>query len=120
MNGLRRLLGSFWHGSMAAATVMNSFFVPQLGGQIYTMGGIATHLNLLADQPGQYPGFLGQFRRRRLFPRSALSSRRCRQAISMPEWHRCAAPGSHQKVARLTHDAVVQATENRKARSGRV
>src|SRR5436190_15540569 len=46
---------------LTSATVMNSFFVPQLGGQIYTMGGMTTHLNLLADTPGEYPGFSANF-----------------------------------------------------------
>ena len=46
---------------LTSATVMNSFFVPQLGSQIYTMGGMATHLNLLADEPGEYPGFSANF-----------------------------------------------------------
>jgi cytochrome o ubiquinol oxidase subunit 2 len=46
---------------LTSATVMNSFFVPQLGSQIYTMGGMTTHLNLLADQPGKYPGFSANF-----------------------------------------------------------
>ena len=40
---------------------MNSFFVPQLGSQIYTMGGMTTHLHLLADTPGEYPGFSANF-----------------------------------------------------------
>ena len=46
---------------LTSATVMNSFFVPQLGSQIYTMGGMTTHLNLLADNPGEYPGFSANF-----------------------------------------------------------
>jgi cytochrome o ubiquinol oxidase subunit 2 len=46
---------------LTSATVMNSFFVPQLGSQIYTMGGMTTHLNLLADRPGEYPGFSAMF-----------------------------------------------------------
>ena len=46
---------------LTSATVMNSFFVPQLGSQIYTMGGMTTHLNLLADQPGEYRGFSANF-----------------------------------------------------------
>jgi cytochrome o ubiquinol oxidase subunit II len=46
---------------LTSATVMNSFFVPQLGSQIYTMGGMITHLNLLADKPGEYPGFSANF-----------------------------------------------------------
>jgi len=46
---------------LTSATVMNSFFVPQLGSQIYTMGGMTTHLNLLAEKPGEYPGFSANF-----------------------------------------------------------
>src|SRR5476651_111991 len=39
---------------LTSASVMNSFFVPQLGTQIYTMAGMTTVLNLQADQPGVY------------------------------------------------------------------
>jgi cytochrome o ubiquinol oxidase subunit 2 len=46
---------------LTSATVMNSFFVPQLGSQIYTMSGMETHLNLLADRPGEYPGISANF-----------------------------------------------------------
>src|SRR5262245_54624017 len=46
---------------LTSATVMNSFFIPQLGSQIYAMGGMTTHLNLLADSPGEYPGFSAMF-----------------------------------------------------------
>jgi cytochrome o ubiquinol oxidase subunit 2 len=46
---------------LTSATVMNSFLIPQLGSQIYTMGGMTTHLNLLADTPGEYPGFSANF-----------------------------------------------------------
>ncbi len=35
---------------------MNSFWVPQLGGQIYAMSGMSTRLNLEANQPGKYYG----------------------------------------------------------------
>ncbi|WP_308367093.1 MULTISPECIES: ubiquinol oxidase subunit II [unclassified Microbulbifer] len=37
-------------------TVMNSFFIPALGGQIYAMAGMRTRLNLLADKPGCFRG----------------------------------------------------------------
>ncbi len=37
-------------------TVMNSFWVPQLGGQMYAMPGMKTHLNTLATQTGSYAG----------------------------------------------------------------
>src|SRR5262245_54051525 len=46
---------------LTAARVMSSLCVPQLGSQIYTMGGMITHLNLLADRPGEYPGFSANF-----------------------------------------------------------
>ena len=40
---------------------MNSFFVPQLGSQIYTMAGMVTRLHLQADQSGSYRGMSAQF-----------------------------------------------------------
>jgi len=46
---------------LTSATVMNAFFVPQLGSQIYTMPGMTTHLNLLADRAGNYPGLSSHF-----------------------------------------------------------
>lgn len=42
-------------------SVMNSFFIPQLGGQIYAMAGMQTQLNLLADAEGTYRGLNTQF-----------------------------------------------------------
>ena len=35
---------------------MNSFWVPQLSGQIYSMSGMTTQLHLMADGPGDYAG----------------------------------------------------------------
>jgi cytochrome o ubiquinol oxidase subunit 2 len=46
---------------LTSSGVMNSFFVPQLGGQIYTMAGMMTRLHLQADHPGTYPGLSAQF-----------------------------------------------------------
>jgi cytochrome o ubiquinol oxidase subunit II len=37
-------------------TVMNSFIIPALGGQIYAMAGMQTRLHLLADEPGRFVG----------------------------------------------------------------
>jgi cytochrome o ubiquinol oxidase subunit 2 len=42
-------------------TVMTSFFIPQLGSQIYAMAGMQTKLHLLADHPGTYRGINSQF-----------------------------------------------------------
>jgi cytochrome o ubiquinol oxidase subunit 2 len=46
---------------LTSTTVMNSFFVPQLGSQIYTMPNMVTELNLQADQPGTFEGLSAQF-----------------------------------------------------------
>jgi cytochrome o ubiquinol oxidase subunit II len=46
---------------LTASGVMNSFFVPQLGSQIYTMPKMVTRLNLLADQTGQFHGISANF-----------------------------------------------------------
>jgi cytochrome o ubiquinol oxidase subunit 2 len=37
-------------------SVMNSFFIPQLGSQIYAMAGMQTQLHLIADEAGDYAG----------------------------------------------------------------
>ena len=46
---------------ITSATVMNSFFVPRLGSQIYAMAGMVTQLHLQADQPGVYDGLSAQY-----------------------------------------------------------
>jgi len=46
---------------LTSSGVMNSFFVPQLAGQIYTMAGMVTHLNLRADHSGTYRGMSANY-----------------------------------------------------------
>ena len=46
---------------LTSSGVMNSFFVPQLASQIYTMAGMVTHLNLRADSAGAYRGMSANF-----------------------------------------------------------
>jgi cytochrome aa3-600 menaquinol oxidase subunit II len=46
---------------MDAVGPMNSFWVPSLGGQEYTMPGMVMHLWLQADQPGVYQGRSANF-----------------------------------------------------------
>lgn len=42
--------------SITSDAPMNSFWIPQLGSQIYAMPGMSTKLHLLADTPGTYRG----------------------------------------------------------------
>ncbi|MBW4093507.1 MAG: ubiquinol oxidase subunit II [Proteobacteria bacterium] len=41
---------------LTSDTVMNSFYIPGLGGQIYAMAGMQTRLHLRADGPGSFVG----------------------------------------------------------------
>ena len=41
---------------LTSASVMTSFFIPQLGSQMYAMAGMRTQLNLMADTVGVYDG----------------------------------------------------------------
>ena len=42
-------------------SVMNSFFIPQLGSQIFAMAGMQTQLHLIADKAGTYEGMSANF-----------------------------------------------------------
>ncbi|MGP1957883.1 MAG: ubiquinol oxidase subunit II [Arsenophonus sp. ER-NS5-MAG3] len=46
---------------VTAYSVMNSFFIPALGGQIYAMAGMQTKLHLIANEPGIYKGFSSSY-----------------------------------------------------------
>ena len=42
-------------------SVMNSFFIPTLGSQIYAMAGMQTKLHLIANEPGTFDGISANF-----------------------------------------------------------
>jgi len=46
---------------ITASTVMNSFFIPSLAGQIYAMPGMETQLQAVINKPGDYEGFSANF-----------------------------------------------------------
>lgn len=57
VNYLRIPTGRPINFKITAAAPMNSFVIPQLGGQIYAMTGMTTQLHLITDIPGSYRGF---------------------------------------------------------------
>jgi len=61
VNQLTVPLGTPISFELTSSGVMNSFFVPQLGGQIYTMAGMVTRLNLRADRAGTYRGISSNY-----------------------------------------------------------
>ncbi|CAJ3034151.1 ubiquinol oxidase subunit II [Burkholderia pseudomallei] len=42
-------------------SVMNSFFIPQLGTQVYAMAGMQTRLHLIADESGDFAGISANY-----------------------------------------------------------
>jgi cytochrome o ubiquinol oxidase subunit II len=61
VNALTVPAGSPLRLELTSASVMNVFFVPQLGSMIYTMNGMVTRLNLRADNEGSYQGLSAHF-----------------------------------------------------------
>jgi cytochrome o ubiquinol oxidase subunit II len=49
------------HFALTSGSVMNAFFVPQLGSMIYTMNGMTTQLHLQADASGTFLGLSSHF-----------------------------------------------------------
>jgi cytochrome o ubiquinol oxidase subunit 2 len=61
LNALAVPVGVPVHFTITSSGVMNSFFVPRLGSQIYAMAGMATQLWLQADEPGTFDGLSANF-----------------------------------------------------------
>jgi cytochrome o ubiquinol oxidase subunit 2 len=61
VNTLTVPVGAPLHFQITSASVMNVFFVPQLGSMIYSMNGMVTRLNLRADEVGQLQGLSAHF-----------------------------------------------------------
>ena len=92
---------------ITSATVMNSFFIPRLGGQIYAMAGMETELHLIADQSGRYFGENTQFSGRG-FPHQnfvAIAS----SESDFNAWL-ARARESHQKLDQQAFDSLSQAS----------
>lgn len=47
--------------NITASTVMNSFYIPALAGQIYAMPGMQTSLNAVINRPGEFDGFSANY-----------------------------------------------------------
>src|SRR5215472_851352 len=61
VNSLTLPVGAPLHFQLTSASVMNVFFIPQLGSMIYTMNGMVTQLNLRADEVGDLQGLSAHF-----------------------------------------------------------
>ena len=123
---------------ITSATVMNSFFVPRLGSQIYAMSGMDAGLNLQADRPGRYRGISAHYSGEGFsdmafaadavppaaFAAWAWLACRWRRAIAWYRFGATARPGTFGAVAPNLYQAILAGagtTAQRKlAHSGRV
>ncbi len=61
VNTLTVPAGAELNFQLTSSSVMNVFFIPQLGSMIYTMNGMVTKLNLRADNEGKFQGLSAHF-----------------------------------------------------------
>jgi len=94
---------------LTAESLMNSFFIPRLGSQVYAMAGMRTQLHLIADAPGTYRGesaaFSGEGFSDMHFDTKAMSSadfdawvrkaRQAPQAMDAARYRSVSQPGTH-------------------------
>ena len=61
VNQLAMPVGRTVHFKLTSSGVMNAFFIPALGSQVYTMPGMQSLLNLRADHAGTYQGISANY-----------------------------------------------------------
>ncbi|HSI20675.1 MAG TPA: ubiquinol oxidase subunit II [Verrucomicrobiae bacterium] len=94
------------HFEITADAPMNSFWIPQLGGQIYAMTGMVTELNLMAAEKGTFAGssanlsgegfadmkFTATATSQADFDQWVTSTQQSQTALSMTEYTKLAVP----------------------------
>ena len=113
VNELELPVGTPVNFRITSDTVMNSFFIPQLGGQIYAMAGMQTRLHLIADEAGDYAGESANFSGRGFsdmqfraiastpaqFDAWVAKVRASSDGLDMNRYHAVSAPGEKAPVA---------------------
>jgi cytochrome o ubiquinol oxidase subunit 2 len=94
--------------SITSDSVMNSFWIPNLGGQIYAMPGMTTELHLLADTPGDYRGSSANISGRG-FARMAFTAR-ASQPTAFRQWVN-QAKQSPASLSMATYEALAKPGE---------
>ncbi len=94
-------------------SVMNSFWIPQLGGQIYAMPGMSTELHLMASSTGSFRGssanisgrgfagmaFTARATSQQGFQQWLQTARQAPQALSNGTYNQLVAPSENNPVA---------------------
>ena len=117
---------------LTSSAVMNAFFIPRLGSQIYTMAGMETRLSLMANAPGTYRGISANysgdgfsdmtFAARAMnaadFQKWIAQARAVPQKLTLAAYHRLVQPSEKVPVAyysgvqpKLFHDILNQCAD---------
>jgi cytochrome o ubiquinol oxidase subunit 2 len=91
--------------ALTSDTVMNAFFIPGLGGQIFAMAGMRTEMNLRAESSADMWGRNTQFSGKG-FPGQEFKVR-VTDALGFDGWLRQARAGD-DKLTRASYDALVK------------
>ncbi len=92
---------------------MNSFWIPQLGGQIYAMSGMTSKLHLIADEVGNFRGvsanisgrgfagmtFVAKSSTQEDFDAWVKSVQKLKSGLDLEEYHQLAEPSEYNPVA---------------------
>jgi len=98
---------------LTADAPMNSFWIPQLGGQMYAMAGMGSHLHLIADAPGEFAGsaaeisgrgfsgmkFVARASSQADFNAWVQSVKESQNKLGLPKYNKLAAPSENNPVA---------------------
>lgn len=107
---------------------VNSFWIPQLGGQVYAIAGRQTELNLMANEPGRFNGssanlsgkdfakmrFIAEATGEKVFDDWIATVRKSRLRLDAAEYARLASPGTQPVVLYAAADAGLYDTIIRK------
>ncbi|HET7827770.1 MAG TPA: COX aromatic rich motif-containing protein, partial [Candidatus Saccharimonadales bacterium] len=102
---------------LTSDSVMNSFWLPALGGQIYTMPGMNTQLHLMATEAGSYRGssanlsgrgfagmdFTAQAGSEAQFEQWVKQAQRSAVSLSMPAYNQLAKPSRNNPPAQYSN-----------------
>lgn len=101
---------------ITADAPMNSFWIPELGGQVYAMSGMRSKLHLIANGPGTYQGVSANFSGKGFagmkftaksssqeeFDQWIASVKQSSSLLSLDEYKKLVRPSEYQPVAMYT------------------
>lgn len=94
----------------ADGSPMNSFWIPELSGQIYAMSGMTTPLHILADQPGTFLGKAAEINGKGYADMTFLAKSTSQAAFE--EWVNQAQASPHQLTNAVYEQLVTPSEKN--------